>query len=337
MSKRNMPHLPAEVILQVIQCLVPSEPPVAFPPEHSVTQALISLTLVSSLTHQAAKRLLLKHCLYLNSGQRLDLVLPQLLGDDQKQQTQPTGLFLAPFPVQSLEEPLVVTQVDLLSSHICGSLRRLVIDMPLRDLRPYEDEQGLRKIIRAAFVRLTQLEEFCSARDELYCDTMQRGIEPPVWSLWPRLKCLALYNVAVEWREFWRFLPACPNLTHLVLTRADYLTDPMDPDAVGLAWWSSLKRILIVNGASGHLSDLRLREPGWETSVVGQLGLPQPTVESESNKLTVEFKPSLEYFCIDVPPEKEDDLPDICQEWVCEQATRGTLWDLPGSRYVLHD
>lgn len=120
-----------------------------------------------------------------------------------------------------------------------------------------------------------------------------------------------------------------------MLIRPDSLTYPMDPGALGLAWWSSLKRILIVNGASDHLLDLQPLEPEWETSVLGQLSLPQPSMEPALNTMAIDSKPSLEYFCIDIPPEEEDDISGICQEWVCEQATRGTLWDSPGSRYIL--
>ncbi|RAQ57839.1 hypothetical protein AFCA_006620 [Aspergillus flavus] len=332
-----MRQLPAEVILHIIECLIPSAHPVAFPPVDPVTQTLISLTLVSSLTHHTAKRLLLKHCLHLDSSKRLDSVLSRLLTDDGKQQAAPTGLFLAPFPGNNLEEPHVVKQVDQLSSHICGSLRRLVIDVPLRYLYPDEDVQGLRKIIRAAFVRLTELEEFCSVQDEMYCDTIEDGAEPPVWSLWPRLKHLALYNQCVDRPLFLQALQGCTSLTHLVLTRPDSLADPIDSGLEGLRWWSFLKRIVIINTARDHEIQLKWREPDWPTSFLGCLVRLQHPGGALSDNLSPDPNPVLEYISIDLPPGREEDDIDLCQEFVHQHAVQGTLWSYPGSRYSLDD
>ncbi|KNG83620.1 hypothetical protein ANOM_008359 [Aspergillus nomiae NRRL 13137] len=330
-----MPQIPAEVILQIIECLVPSAHPVVFPPAHPVTQTLISLTLVSSLTHRTAKRLLLKHCIYLDSDKRLDHVLPQLRTDDAIQQADPMGLFLAPFPDNSLEEPQVVKQVDQLSSHVCGNLRRLVIDIPLRYLYPEEDVQGLRKIIRASFVRLTKLEEFCSVQDEMYCDTTEHGAEPPVWSLWPRLKHLALYNQSVEGLGFLQALQRCPNLTHLVLTRPDGLTEAIDQGMEGHKWWSFLKRVVIINTARGHEIELKTREPDWSTSFLGHMVRLQHSPQSVSNILPHDTNPFLEYITVNLPPGREVDDIDLCQEFVQQHAVQGTLWSYPGARYSL--
>ncbi|KAE8139191.1 hypothetical protein BDV38DRAFT_291588 [Aspergillus pseudotamarii] len=294
-----MSQLPAEVILHIIEL-------------HPVTQTLTSLTL----------RLLLNHCLYLDSDKRLDLVLPQLLTDDGNQKVDPTGLFLAPFP-------------DQLSLHICGNLRRLVIDVPLRYLYPDEDVQGLRKIIRASFVRLTQLEEFCSVRDEMYCDTVEDGIEPPVWSLWPRLKHLALYNQSVEWPAFLKALQQCPNLTHLVLTRPDSLTEPLDSGLEDLKWWSFLKRVVIINTARDHEIELEQREPDWPTSFLGYLLRLQHPDGAASNILSQDTNPVLEYITVNIPPGREEDDIDLCQEFTHHHAVQGTLWSYPGSRYSI--
>ncbi|KAE8381258.1 hypothetical protein BDV26DRAFT_255669 [Aspergillus bertholletiae] len=331
-----MAQLPAEVILHIIDCLIPSALPVAFPPVHPVTQTLINLTLVSSLTHHTAKRLLLKHCLHLNSERRLDLVLSQLPIDNGTEPTDSTGLFLAPFPRLSLEEPRVVKQVDELSSLVCGNLRRLVIDVPLRYLRPDQDTQGLRKLIRASFVRLTKLEEFCSVQDEMYCDTVQNGSEPPVWSLWPQLKYLALYNQSVEWPAFLQALQRCPNLTHLVLTRPDSLTEPLDQGLEGLKWWAFLKRVVIVNTARDHEVQIKTRDPDWETSFLGYMAHLQHTGGSASDFSPQDTNPSFEYISVDITHGQEDDI-SICQEWVCRHAVQGTLWNYPGSRYSLQD
>ncbi|OGM51157.1 hypothetical protein ABOM_000116 [Aspergillus bombycis] len=328
-----MPHIPAEVILHIIECLVPSAHTVAFPPAHPVTQTLISLTLVSSLTHRTAKRLLLKHCLYLDSEKRLDHVLPQLHTDDGKQEADPMGLFLAPFPNNSLEEPQVVKQVGQLSSYVCGNLRRLVIDVPLRYLYPDEDVQGLRKILRASFVRLTKLEEFCSVQDEMYCDTTEHGTEPPVWSLWPRLKHLALYNQSVEGLGFLQALQRCSNLTHLVLTRPDSLTEPIDRGLEGHKWWSFLKRVVIVNTAKGHEIEFYTRESDWRMSFLGHMMRLQHSDRSVSNILSQDTNPLLEYIAVDLSPGRAADDIGLCQEFVQQHAVQGTLWSYPGAPY----
>ncbi|KAE8356408.1 hypothetical protein BDV28DRAFT_110810 [Aspergillus coremiiformis] len=331
-----MPQLPAEIILHVLECLIPPAAPVALSPRDPVTQTLMSFTLASRLTHQAAKRLLFKHCIYLDSDRRLDHVLSQLNAGDGERQPEPVGLFLAPFPYCNLEEPCVIKRVDQLLSHIGGNLRRLVIDIPLRSLHPDEDEQRLRKILRAAFVRLTRLEEFCSVRDELYLDTKETDdeSEPPVWSFWPHLKRLALYNVSVEEPGFLQALRQCSNLTHLFLTRPDCLWEPIDPALKGITWWSSLQRIVIVNTAKDYELELQRCGPGWKTSFLGQITCFEDTDAAESNTPTLKAMPSLDYISVKVPPDLEDDMIDTCQEWVCQHAVAGTLWDISGASFT---
>jgi hypothetical protein len=77
-------------------------------------------------------------------------------------------------------------------------LTRLVIDIPLRRLRPEDDTKHVRALLRAAFQELVALEEFVSTQDELSLDVTERdGInsDEAVWPTWPNLKRLALYNV----------------------------------------------------------------------------------------------------------------------------------------------
>ena len=64
-------------------------------------------------------------------------------------------------------------------------------------------------------------------RDELYLNCYEPDInedEPPVWSLWPKLRALALYNPDVgdaSMTSFWPHLGKLEHLETLVLTRSD--------------------------------------------------------------------------------------------------------------------
>ncbi|KAH8434436.1 uncharacterized protein LDX57_012083 [Aspergillus melleus] len=340
-----MPVLPNELVIHVIWCLIPPNPPVAFPSGHIVTRTLISLTLASRLTRAVAIRLLFKHCLYLDSEKRLHGLIEaekSWLRDDSIDGHgalhQSESLFLRPFPVDSLEEPQTVREVDQVSLALSNTLRRLVIDMPLRYLYPEEDMLGLRKILRQAFSRLTALEEFCSVRDELFCDTLvtwsepDAVSEPEVWSGWPRLRCLALYNACVN-DAFLRALQHCPSLTHLALTRSDGLTEPLSLPSSGGLSLPSLERVLVINTGQGHRVEWGRREPGWETSIWARL-LPCHTSPSAPNPHS---RPRLVYAFVSVPPNREGEDIELCQEWVSDHAVDGTLWDFPGTPWQVED
>ncbi|GFF26285.1 hypothetical protein IFM61606_09697, partial [Aspergillus udagawae] len=222
-----MPQLPNELILHTIKLLIPPSLPVSFPPWHPVTRTLISLTLASRFTYHIARELLFRYCLWIDSNKRLDNLINLKGGPKGPLQVfSPIGLFLSPFPDDELDDPIVAKHLDQLSSSICGSLRRLVIDIPLRSLYPEDDHQEVRPILRSVFLRLIHLEDFCSAQDELFCATMEESSEPAVWSTWPNLRRLALYNADVTSSEFIEGLKRCSNLSHLVLTRPDGLTEP---------------------------------------------------------------------------------------------------------------
>lgn len=98
--------------------------------------------------------------------------------------------------------------------------------MPLRSYYSEDDALGIRPILRSAFADLPALEEFCSVRDELYLDTLVAPSEEwLVWSLWPKLRTLALYNVDVLNHRFWEGLRQLENIETVVLTRSDGLEE----------------------------------------------------------------------------------------------------------------
>ncbi|KAL4749823.1 hypothetical protein BDW72DRAFT_204487 [Aspergillus terricola var. indicus] len=330
-------ELPAELILSVVDCLLPSNPPVVFSPGHVITRTLLSLTLVCKLVSRTAKKLLLKHCLYINSANRLSLLLKKGNLSANNSQSSSMRLFLSPFPANNLNIAPLVHQINDLSAIISTNLTSLIIDMPLRHLYPEDDEYQLRPILRTAFSRMGQLREFVSVRDELYLSThtvdlqaqeqgQEQKHEPAVWSFWPNLQRLALYNVAVDSSQFIEGLRRCSNLTHLVLVRPDGLTEDVSPEGIDPESLPSLQRLTIVNTGSGFLHTSQVDEETWQRSFVGRLeasrylGVHGPGgMESRSDSIA-------SYLSLRTPFSRDNDDISICQEWLLEQASSGALW-----------
>ncbi|EGE85676.1 hypothetical protein BDDG_08621 [Blastomyces dermatitidis ATCC 18188] len=343
--KITMQALPNELILHVIRCLIPSSPPVVFKPQHPVTKSLLNLTLVSHITSGAAKHLLLRHCLYLDSEERLaKLMSLRQQSSVDLNAAGPEGLFLAPFPAQNLNCPSIVHNVSLLLSDISGTLARLVINLPLRFLYPEEDKNLLRPILREAFSHLTALEEFCSMQDELYLDTAleRRGPQPEVWQAWPRLRYLALYNPCVDSARFVAGIKCCSNLTHLVLTRPDGIFNDVADDQDGLGPLPRLEQVIIVNTERGFSRDRRFHDDeGTAPDDTLLRGLKSGWLSNNQvGRASAEMSES-DYFCVaaevPIPPDLvgEDDSDILaCQGWVGSRALSGTLWDESGAPFL---
>ncbi|RJE27604.1 hypothetical protein PHISCL_00029 [Aspergillus sclerotialis] len=327
-----MVFLPPEVILHIINCLIPSPHPVVFPPSDPVTHTLLSLTLVSRFTLTAARKLLIKHCLYIDCTRRFNEITSLKRKSEINPITvSPIGLFLAPYPGAIDESPKIATDIRFLLPSIKNTLTRLVIDIPLRSLYPEDDEISVRPKLRAAFLELIALEEFCSAQDELYLATDPDGSsEPGVWSFWPRLKRLALYNPDVAHIGFLEGLKKCPKLTHLILTRSDGLVNFPDFyfEHPGL---TRLERVTIVNSVRARFDkDQLVRTPG---TFLGEIELAFRANNSVANAASDEepcFGPFCTYFQVPASLNEEKDDIELCQDWVCRRAIDGSLWDLNG-------
>jgi hypothetical protein len=241
-SKAHQPFLPPDIILYIIDCVIPSwaDTEVAYPRSHAITSTLLTLTRTSRLIYPTARRLLYTHCLYIDSPRRLRSLLCSLaayttesIASKSPTIQHETSLYLSPFPNETINDLPTAQAVHDLLSLLAPTLRRLVVDIPLRSLYPEDDTLNIRPILRSAFKKLTSLELFCSARDELFLDCAgwpANRDEVNVWSLWPKLKVLALYNCDVDpaWSvtsPFWRDLAALKNLEILVLTRCDGVQD----------------------------------------------------------------------------------------------------------------
>lgn len=297
--------LPLELVLNVITRALPKYPNVILPPSHPITQLLLSFTLVCHETRRLARRYLRQHCVYLSSGKRLRAFLLQVPSHPENRKV--SNVLLAPFN-DTIDDQPTATWVRELFNYTCLSLRRLVIDIPLRSLYPENDHLGVRPILREGFLRLENLEEFISVRDELFLDVRHHGDEVPVWASWLRLKRLALYNVAAD-DDFWEEIAEMPELETLVLTRADCLREYNIKSEYFQHTKKPLK-VLIINVENDQVRFGNMRRAAWD-------------VVDPQKKMTI--------MTYNVPSLYADENPiEVCQDYVRAGAENGTLWTWEG-------
>ena len=316
-SNTSQPFLPSELILSVIDWVIPrSGPqPIALPPSHPATKTLLSLCRASIITYPTARRLLYTHCLWISNSLRLYSLQDSISGRLEAHLNAPHRT-RPEVPILNHTTSLYLSHDDLLRlypSHLLVDfftltapyIRHLVIDMPLREYQ--EDNRGMtdhaRATLRLAFSQLTALETFCSVRDELFLENSDRdftAIRPPVWSFWPNLKTLALYNEDVDKPNFWSELGKLKDLKTLVLTRADGL-EYVDMKLEWRKHRGDEKRgleIVLVNVASLHKRPMG-RE-AWK----------------DDNITVREVNVPISYY-------GDEDEIELCQEWVKRRMLRG--------------
>ncbi|PWY86073.1 MFS general substrate transporter [Aspergillus heteromorphus CBS 117.55] len=356
-------HLPPEIIQLIIEYTIPPNPPVAFPMFSGEVDTLVSLTFVSRFTRQIARRLLTNHCLLIDEERLLQEVLdcqpPDLVSSNSAergvhiQKNMAAGLVLA---LVDAEKPTVAKQIDQLSFYLCRRLTRLVIDLPLRFYHPQLDDK-VRSTLREAFLRLTQLEEFCSATDDLCLDTKRLPLvwevpsaqleeddyEPAVWSLWPRLRRLALCEVDVTSMQFLGGLRRCSNLTHLVLVAPSNLDRATRSGWQGPGFLPSLERLLVVDSADEFEMVGGKDNLGWETGFVQQLfqchQSRQQADQGDPSKdeKDMSFESLVTKIAFPVPAHRKGDDDIICHGWLLDASIDGTIWNEPygiGRRYL---
>lgn len=341
------PRLPLELIFQVIDSLV-GDSHVILRPSHSITKTLLSLALVCRATYPVASNYLRQHCVYIDNDRRLrDLIycVESTKGADATD-TQPTAslrlgaplrpistLYLAPFAATLDDQPTAIWIRELFCV-LHPSLRSLVVDVPLRSLCPADDHLNVRKTLRDAFGLLTSLEELVSVRDELYLDVLEpdwrRADEPreaPVWTLWPGLRRLALYNVDADER-FWANARGMRELETVVLTRADGL------------WDTCLKSAYLgVSASGGAVTAADGPEPGAPPPrplkvVLVNVSSQHPDRFAGQRKWAqVDPGNVVSAATYDVPVSfyGDDDDIQLCQNWVKTAALRKELWEWEGT------
>ncbi|KAF2680714.1 hypothetical protein K458DRAFT_279906, partial [Lentithecium fluviatile CBS 122367] len=279
-------------------------PNVLLAPSHPITQLLLSFTLVCKETRRLAQRYLLQHCVYLANGLHLSSYL--LTIPTRPELRNITALFLAPFG-DTIDSLPTATWVRELFGFTCSTLRRLIIDMPLRTCHAEDDHLGVRAVLREGFSRLENLEEFVSVQDELYLVLWDEN-EAPFWTRWKRLKRLAIYNPDVE-DEFFEHVGKLPELETLVLTRADSLQTTNLKREYFRHCQKPLK-VLLFNVDGYQIRFSRMLRAGWDTVDPGR----KMTISTYTVPLLFE----------------NDCLVETCQDYVRIGAENGTLWGWEG-------
>lgn len=330
-------RLPLELIFQVIASLV-RDTRTILRPSNPATKALLAFTLVCRATSPVAANLLRHHCVYIDNDRRLrDLIY--CVETTIKSPLRPiTTLFLAPFPRNHLDDQPTALWVRELFCLVHPSLTRLVIDMPLRSLYPASDHLSVRKTLRDAFSLLTSLEEFVSMRDELYLDVLEpewrpvgQGKETQVWSLWPKLRRLALYNVDAD-DHFWRAVRRVEGLLTVVLTRTDGLeTACIKTEYLGIGTAGSAATATAAAAAAAADADGSQARP--LKVVLVNVENDQPSHLAGRWKWDKTDPGNLVHVSkYNVPTSfyGDEDVIELCQEWVKTAAIRGDIWEWEG-------
>ncbi|PHH86723.1 hypothetical protein CDD83_9833 [Cordyceps sp. RAO-2017] len=365
--------LPLEILLHIMQCLLPRDADEILPATSDVTKTLLGLSRTCRALHPTASAMLRRHCMCIDSKAKARR-LARLLEDGADGsggrpgfpgRLQVSQMFLAPFPSPGaaevgedgsgwarqdddfdemvdedkeddestrspLDDPPTAEAVRVMLKAFAPSLRRLVIDMPLRQLYPDEDRRGVRRTLRDGFEALAGLEELTSIRDELFLAVhpdRSRG-ERPVWATcWPRLRRLALYNQDLSGADIWHHMCRHPSLEMAVFARPD-----MDQDAlpgsfdVKSAWFDACR--------STQLAGKQARE--GITLVFVDCGPLQPSF-GVLGKLwrAMDPKHAVRVLLADVPPSSsggrdEEDCADpisLTQAFLVRHGLRGSLFD----------
>jgi len=321
-------YLPLEILDRIIWFTIPDHNYLAYPASHITTKTLVTLLTVSSATSRAAKLLLYTHCLYIDTPWRLDALLTASLA----RPCPPVAvsciqnLYLAPFPGRTIRDRKIINQITELFTLLGPSLKRLIINMPLRSHYPFEDvTEKLRPILRQGFEQLIHLEEFSSVRDELYLaywdpqyshiipdledwdsDDFRHSINDYMFERWPKLRLLALYN-GLYGRDLKYALGRMPRLEQIVLSRPDFDEDFVHGD------WSSFAR--------WHRDRLQftLIESTDDASDVGLQKLTLEDQQPENQPNVWRYKAFVE--------EDKDPIPSV-QKWSMQRMLDGSLWSL---------
>lgn len=218
-------RLPTELMLHIVECVLPANPQALIPPSHAATKTLLALTRVSRATYGHASRLLRQRCLYLDSSRRLAEVLvcmprfvPTLPAIVSLRHV--TSLYLAPFGPSLDDLPTAIWTRELLCE-VSETLRRLVVQIPFGSLDPLDDHLNVRRTLRHGFEQLTRLEDFTCLGE--YPALSVPDAHTDVWRLWPRLRRLVLFGVPLNSHWLWWDIATLRELDHVVLARPQHV------------------------------------------------------------------------------------------------------------------
>jgi hypothetical protein len=327
------PALPLEIIYEIISHLALENPTqLAYPPGHPVTRTLLSLALVSRSVYAEVIPKLTRHCLYLDTSQRLCAFLNLLQTSRASTNTLPEinrlphveNLYLAPFGKTIDDLPTAIWIRELFQT-VHPTLQRLVVDIPLHTVEPYQDHLGVRPILRDGFSQLQNLQEFASVRDEFFliCHEPEREIiEDPIWvRTWPRLTKLALYGIGPYSLPYLLMpfrLKSRLELAVLVRFRPTwgYLRSCCIDAVSGVAQNSSVASVkyVLVNPAD--------KQPSYPL-------LYEPSEEQKQEQLT------FYQYGLPVTYHGEEGSDEASIQWIKQTAIRGKIWDWDGAEILI--
>jgi hypothetical protein len=244
----HMP-LPLELVLNIITCSLPAAPDALLDTSYPTTQLLIAFTIVCHGTRRLASRYLRQHCVYLDTTRRLEAYLNVV--PSQPALSQITSLSLATSD-RDHSDLHVCTLVSNLLTSVSGTLRKLVVDMPLWSCLPPPHHLD---VLRSGFDRLVNLEEITSIQCELFLGSPVDHDEDKgsVWTRWPRLTRMAFGNAMLA-QEFWRQLSLHPSIQTLVVAGTKLFTE-CDPKAEYLSHTSRPLRVIVIDHNHWRVED----------------------------------------------------------------------------------
>ncbi|KAK1564038.1 uncharacterized protein LY79DRAFT_675300 [Colletotrichum navitas] len=316
-------RLPQELILHIIESLLPPNETAILPASYSATRALVNLTLVSRSTYDFSTRLLRRRCMHIDSTKRLSLLLLSLLSPSLSSLPPTlslkciTSLYISPFG-KSLDDKPTAMWVRELFCEVCDTLKRLVVDMPFGSLSGYDDHLDVRPTLTDGFQRLSKLEELVCMRDYPALTFMSRTFTVNCWSLWPKLRRVVLFKAPIGSHCFWYDTANTASLEQVVLVRPlDLGTANIKDDYNGvLQKFDHLvpRRLKVVLAdVESDLADVQTA--GW--------------AEHDPEGLIV-----VEKYHIPTSFYGDEAVDEVCCGWVKTAALNGSIWSWEGQPII---
>ncbi|KAJ3945849.1 uncharacterized protein N0V96_004194 [Colletotrichum fioriniae] len=315
-SQVERQRLPLELILNIIESLLPPNESSILPASHSATKALISFSCVSRSTYDFSTRLLRKRCMHIDSTSRLSLLLLSLFSPSPRNLPPTlslkciTSLYLSPFG-KSLDDKPTAMWVRELFCEVCDTLKRLIVDMPFGTLSGYDDHLDVRPTLTDGFQRLSKLEELICLRDYPALTFMQQTFTVNCWSLWPNLRRVVLFNAPMSSHWLWYDIANTAQLEQVVLAR------PLVPPRINVKddYYHMLN-------SYDHLTPRKIK------IVLADVESDLPEIETTRwDEYDPEGLLAIEKYDIPTSFYGDENATDLCCDWVKMAALNGSIWD----------
>ncbi|KAK7220065.1 hypothetical protein V2G26_008068 [Clonostachys chloroleuca] len=252
--------------------------------------------------------------------------------EDEDDEDDFMGMRSCPHP-QINDLPVATAVHDILIA-VAPTLRRLMVNIPLRSLYPGEDQLEVKAVLRRGFESLVNIEEFASVQDELFLYTAPDrfgDLQDDVWATsWPKLRRLYLYNPLIE-EEFWSNVERSPNLEVVMTGRPD--GNSLEPADIKRRWISALDGN---DDFSKDVYDDIIRPLTYIN--VDMIGFQPPLMGFRSAWNTLDPEERIRVLAVDTPPEAwlaERGIPILgepcprgsVEMWARKHSFEGTLWD----------